>query len=1509
MENNITRPISGLITDTSPVDQPKGSYRYALNAVDNSVDGDVSKLTNEKGHSVVTKLPDGYALVGSINMTRNRIVLFSIAPGSGDSEIGLLEEDSYTTVVNDKFSTNKLGFSITNQISGIHRLRRGCEDTIYFVDGLSVRYFNFSKLEDFKLSNLWDADLFRLQRTLKKIPSFTTVEIEDGGNIPPGSYSGVIQYLDEDFNPTEWIVSTDTIILYQDRNNKPFEEIRGTQVWTAGETEPVTVDKSIRFNLENLDTSFPYYRIGIVEASSSMGTISKVLAGQPVPTERNSYLFTGTGVTEITFEGLQTFDDIIESAEHIKAVDNMLILASTKGKDIDYCSLQRYASRITVDVVTEEINLANIETENNPKRGTIHFEKVGYQPGEIYALGIVYVFADGTKSPVYHIPGKNHRSANRPYLTGAIPMSINNEVEGTYIDSGSNCSDNPYWGVDKEGDILDNTVSVRHHRLPTREEARIGFVKTDTIETQGARVRTLLLSFKTRFKESTLEPNIPIDFVLTYYIGGVVQTKTITIDDFRLGVNEYMTLEMGIIVDQTIDSENAVGNVTNFKLSAKGEKDDGSFDVIDDDLRDVKLQLELGSMDTFIDKTYTAKIMGLAFSNVELPVFENSKEEVVGYYIVRCKRDEYNKTVLDTGLLLPLVEDSYYTAFGQVRPSNTTTKPGGGVTGMSNWFRNIRKSTTFLHSKIKKDAYALIYPQFLFNKKEYPTSKIKITGGFKAYQNNSYLAHQVTQDVMAGTSYDKDRSAKREKDSDGFSLHTLSRFSPQEYFDKPNKDVESNDIFFLDTLFGKSVKDSQNVSKEIYNLSADNRVGIVVGSQQDSLFLDNSYPYVTLWRDLPGVYSDFRVLPYYLDSKKMHTFDEQPVIFSGDSYISPMTFTSSMYYNTKLRKRKNKKSFGKLLLGVVLIAAATVATIFTAGAASISYVAAAAILGAAGTAASLGFSTLAAGFKQAQANKVYNELYDLGLKDCVDDKITTEIFDVPNPEDDEVQWLQDSLGSLWFESQVNMNWRNGVGNMATDFLPAPMTYNESQVDDYLVNKITVFDKENSAGKLYQGFANPEIYDINRDYYQRNWTKLFTPLGIEYDCCSDCGELFPHRIRYSQQSFQEELTDNYRKFLPNNYRDIDGETGVITNLFTIGNNLYIHTEDTIWLIPRNYQERVTDQIVSFLGTGSFFAIPPQKVVDSDYGISAGLQHKWAAVKASSGYAYISEKEGQAYLFNGEQVKPITEGVRKDFLKLLRNKVPNNPLNKDAGGIVATYDPNYERILFTKINPFLPEESFTISYSVGSGTFRSYHSYIPGHYLTTTSAHYIVYPGEVEIHKAVQGPYQNYTGTKFPFIIDYVSVSNPVTQRVWNHVRIDSETYKGEVLQEGVTFNKAWLYNTYQSSGELTLKVDSQTENDMWSEVMNGNDNEILITRDNSSWHFNDFRNIVVDKTQPIVTKPWVVPIINTTNLSTEKSWYEQDTFKDKWLGVRLSYDKPDDVKILTNFVIENEQQQF
>ncbi|MGL6106295.1 MAG: hypothetical protein ACRC0V_11215, partial [Fusobacteriaceae bacterium] len=256
---------------------------------------------------------------------------------------------------------------------------------------------------------------------------------------------------------------------------------------------------------------------------------------------------------------------------------------------------------------------------------------------------------------------------------------------------------------------------------------------------------------------------------------------------------------------------------------------------------------------------------------------------------------------------------------------------------------------------------------------------------------------------------------------------------------------------------------------------------------------------------------------------------------------------------------------------------------------------------------------------------------------------------------------------------------------------------QSELEKHLASKLLAVDDKRDENRYYIGLALGEYYNINPDYNRTNKEKIFFHLPYEYDCCSKCKEDFPHRVHYSEQSFQEELSDNYRIFLPNNYRDLDGETGEITNLFKINNNLFVHTREGLWQMPKNYQERVTNQIVSFIGTGSYFEIPPQKIVDDDTGNSAGLQHKFGAIKTPNGYFFVCENQNTFYKFDGQKLTEISsQGMynwfynniplkaKEEYYKLNFKNYPydDNVSNKDGIGFISTYDSKKERIILTK-----------------------------------------------------------------------------------------------------------------------------------------------------------------------------------------------------------------------------------
>ena len=67
---------------------------------------------------------------------------------------------------------------------------------------------------------------------------------------------------------------------------------------------------------------------------------------------------------------------------------------------------------------------------------------------------------------------------------------------------------------------------------------------------------------------------------------------------------------------------------------------------------------EVSSSESFTGlKHYTVNKLGIVFSNIEVPTAQDLgiDDEVIGYYIVRNKRDEDNKIIVDSGVMtLPI---------------------------------------------------------------------------------------------------------------------------------------------------------------------------------------------------------------------------------------------------------------------------------------------------------------------------------------------------------------------------------------------------------------------------------------------------------------------------------------------------------------------------------------------------------------------------------------------------------------------------------------------------------------------------------------------------------------------------------------------------------------------------------------------------------------------------------------------------------------------------------------
>ena len=1474
---NVTGLTKGLNTDFSPQIQPKDTYRFALNAVDEAELGDTSFISNEEANEIAATLPEDFSIIGKKFIGNGNTVLFLVKmlDTYSVSEIGIFNEaGSYKSCFNDSNSTDKLNFDIKHQIDSVYRLRRGCERTIYFTDDYNPpRYYNIDKHYNFVKNGKVEASLFNLFHSYSKIPTFKSIEVIEQGQLSSGSYNVAIQYLDSDLNPTEWITVSDIIVIYNDSLSKPFGEIRGSTNAVNSYQDFGPTNKAIKLSFDSMDDEYPLYRLALIEASSGSGQVTKIRCTQAISTKNLEYIIDGSNLSEnITEDEIATFRNSIETIGHLEQLDNMLLISKIKYKQVAWWELQKYASEITTDVCLKEIELDNAYDIGNSKNPVQNIK--GLMPGEIYSRGIVYVFEDGTTSPVYHIPGKSPLDANKTYMQGADirPMSINNQCQTSeYLSLTDKCSGKDFWGKDNKGNSLLGTP-IRHHRLPTRGELGLKVVEDDPTGT-GYNVQVNITSTE------PIPDIISGEDIITVFVN-VTENGILQHFEQSFKQSDYIGETLNLFLDIT-QTYNYPDSVTVSLSTYPSYIPEGSPTV------DISEPLNITSR-------YKTKIFGLAFSNIILP------PGVIGYYIVGNERDEANKTVLDNGILFPCTYngEKRFISSGLLTPSIAS--------GMDN--------------KIKKNVLGLINPEFKFNKKEYKNFEIVQNGYFKIGMKN--LKENLTEDVQSGTSYNPEINTGT-TDKDGFSLHTLSREHKVSYqtFKGTPGILTNKETFYLNaTSYNKTTLNNEDVT--IYNLSCDNAIGIVKTDENIVYSNINKHlPYVTLKRNLTEPYANFNVLPYYLSSSLQTASNCK--VFDGDTYITSIKYHSSMFYDIYKKNWATKSGVWKIV-GGLLAALGGIALVATGN------------IPAGIMALSAGVSLTASGLETEKMAKLYNENYEEGVNLCVEDDDTISKFGshanpLTTPVDDEIQWFSDTLSDLWIESSVNMSLRKGSTSNVTDFLNSPVDFAKSDISQYLLNKLTVVDTERSSGRLYKGFAGAELYEINEDYKRKNKSKIFFALGLEYDCCSECNEDFPTRYAYSQQSFQEELTDNYRVFLPNNYRDLDGETGSITNLFKIQNNLFIHTKEALWNVPKNYQERVTGQIVSFLGSGSYFEIPAQKILDDESGNSAGTNHKWGAIKTQHGYFFPCEKQNCFYRFDGQNLKPITdEGIKNEiYYKIPIQAVTeniNNPSNPNGAGFIAAYDSKKERLLFTKKDYTEKDNerfdnSWTLSYSLKTGSWVSWHSYLPNMYISTSQNVFSWVSGDNHIWKHnVFGKYQNFYGKKQPFIIEYVSLGNPLTSQIWDSISIVAESKRwledsNQFIDlKDIFFNKVLFYNTRQSSGILDIIVKDLNFNQNYMvDQIDSLPNVVIADRTERNWNINNLRDFRINPSEPLFkadrvslkNEYFIDKIVNPSSIDFEKDWMELETFRDKFLVVRLIFDTFDDVKLLMNYSVENQ----
>ena len=1478
-----------LYTDTSPEFQPEGTSRYRLNAIPESNLGEQGNFSNELGNISKIVLPDNNLIIGHIPILDNKTIIFSVQADNSNSEIGLYNEkfETYVTLIN----ADCLSFKITNQVRGEFKVREGCNTNIYFTDNINPwRAIDIDNLDQYKdnLGN-WDCNLFKLFRDYNQ----TNVDMQvfnTGGNTKVGMYQFTYQYLDDDFNPQPWNTPSNPIPIVKDSLN----EYTGLD----GDVTNTDTNKSIQITISNIDTRYKFVRIGLITSILGTGFNSNAYILEEVPVENNSinYLFSGIDPNKTQNTDLESFQYLppdYYTGKDLTQIDNSLVLAYPKAREVDYVPFIQAALQIQSRYNIKDIFAEGTgETSFGNRYPNSYFYNKSLMRDEVYSFGVVFVFNDGTETPAFHIPGR----------------AKDFDSTGTFIDS------QKYERRILVPSITPNPNFNLHNRANT----------TQNVSASGG-----WDSVKYDPTAPDIQPNI-------------ISNTQIDSD----GVERWRIFNTAIRTESTPDS---LGYFTSKGELAYWESQDYTYpDTVDcsgnyiypDEFRnkpvryhkmpDATLEPHFYGYDTLTNPTNqdfaTIRPLNIEFTNINIPV--QYADQIQGYRIVRVERNTFNSSVIDKGLMYE--NEAYYnsstssspnTPLASVQnfPFNLRLNSIGNAAPTNSNFENYYRLSQLPFFQENGTKFKSIHsPYTKLNKDSVIADYIKIERTLFARKAEDFVRY------FSDLREDNNRVYYNESSDTYFRLgeDDVYHFEVGVRFNKssipiPDKPTGLTNAYLTNRKINKqSYIGANEVVFEALDLPAFNNCQ----NETFNLELDLNTPSSLVGTTVAPIGMGF--FEVVVTEKENNGYLSLLFPNGNDGLVSTPPFNATSYYTSLKRYLPNQYNG---ISQQVYVAPSDINTTTT-------------LLYSNGDC-----------FINDWAFKKYGEFTN---SDEAGDRLST-------PAQDSDFLTIRSINRFWCESPINMELRHseetavnsyygdgntGIGN-SDDVLHktswyAPKNYNDSNnMLDFLLPEVAWSQGRFGTVRNY--------YAYNKDFSIENTTRFFFPLPINYDYCNTCRVKFPHRLANSNKAYQEERADNYRIFLPNNYRDIPGNTGSINEVFIKNNKLFIHTLQSLWEQQVKPQQIKTDQATLYVGTGEFWEIPPNEILTSLNGY-AGCQHQFSTINTPFGYFWVSERERKIFLFNDKLTEISNQGLRNWFennlefsldpitISLLGTDNPSNPIGI---GFTVSYDKRYRRIILSKKdykpipnsgvvfnvptkkwllgdeeinNPYdridlFENKSWTISYHPDSQGFISYHSYLP-YYMFNTQNHFYTFKDN-EGFKHNEGNFQTYYDLKYPYIVEY-TVPYQTTNLIdninyYNKVYSFDATTNNWIEQPLSTYDRLIVYNDTQATPELDIIVSNPTP---FQSVQNILNTEILATKSEEDWNISGFIDYTNTTNTSIFTTDWtqlqnqypIDKVLNQAKLNLNQSVFDLKQFRSKFINYRLISNNAQNLKYVSKY---------
>lgn len=304
-------------------------------------------------------------------------------------------------------------------------------------------------------------------------------------------------------------------------------------------------------------------------------------------------------------------------------------------------------------------------------------------------------------------------------------------------------------------------------------------------------------------------------------------------------------------------------------------------------------------------------------------------------------------------------------------------------------------------------------------------------------------------------------------------------------------------------------------------------------------------------------------------------------------------------------------------------------------------------------------------------------------------KVDDDSFDPANDASDDVTGSIEEYKTLlkvYSESVINMNFRNEGDTEEEVYYPKSFSGN---IEDFIWQE-----------QDYDLDLIPNYYDYNKAYSQENNYKPSFGFSEGFDYEDEGEGKFHFRIAVSNQVNQESRNDQFRIFLPNNYRDLPNTKGIGLSLFTKDDKLFASMAHTTYAIPVKAQEIKALDAATYIGTGEVLSLPEQELISTDYDY-AGLSSKWAQVVTPYGVVWPNNS-GKIFLLSNTLTPISSNGLQQYYQENIKFFIQDkfnewaetlgsinvyyegfrNNANQSGLGWHSIYDPQNHRVLFTK-----------------------------------------------------------------------------------------------------------------------------------------------------------------------------------------------------------------------------------